>query len=146
MPNPPVEALVGMWQVFRESAVGPCGVEPTAWVTGTLYFRLEADTRGGIDTYRCSSPTECIDAPSAFGQFIWREGEWVAITQTLDEPTCTIIWEMTHLAMPEPGLLRRIHNLNETSGIRADGTCGLQVFNPFTCSDETIQEATRVVN
>jgi hypothetical protein len=142
--DPPKEALVGMWQVFRVSTPGPCGAEPTGWQDQTAYFRLEATERG-IETFRCSSATECVYAPWAYGDFYWANGEWTAGMQTFQEmPVCLIISDDQHLKMPEPGVLRRIWQRNEISGIQEDGTCGLRRIHPATCSDEYVQEATRI--
>ncbi|HKO49348.1 MAG TPA: hypothetical protein VJV79_16555 [Polyangiaceae bacterium] len=137
--SPPLPAVEGVWQVFRQSPMGTCGVEPTEWSNNGIFFALIWDGKQLLNEYSCSSASivDCSSNPSAYGRFRVTDGQWVAVRQNAtDSNTC--IWEEQRLQLLDGAVLRLIYGTRTV----LQG-CGPNQQDLAACSNGWIQEARR---
>jgi hypothetical protein len=134
--SPPIEALEGIWHVFRDSVRGSGCDEPTAWTDNGIRYKLAWDGRTFLNEYDCTSATECKTTPN-YLQFRVEDGHWVARSQNVtSDGSCQ--WEQEDLALLDGGVLRQTFGTyTVTQG------CGPNIQSLAVCSQGWSREARR---
>jgi hypothetical protein len=139
--------FVGLWKAIRESADGPCDLEPTQWTPSSTFFPYVSFKIEGaaVQEYRCDADMSCNNGPLGLGTYQFVDGIWSGgLHQSASgSPPCKTGTDEYRLEL-RGTILRQLHRVQSAPGTEESGQCSFDPAGPYVCVSDSVTEFERV--